>query len=609
MIKELSARRLSFFLLLLLLVLLSAGTGQAQVKSYYWDRFDVDIQVQENGDLRVTEYQTLSFSGAPFTFGFRNVPTGRNGRNDGISQVSVSEGDIAYEQSGTEQPYTFSVDENSGETVIYWYFPPTTGMNRYTISYLVEGAIRTEESGDQVFWNALPADLGARIQNSQMTITLPEGVEAGSTIALFGGDEGHIETTMSENGRSVTYTLLQARPAGTAVEVGVRFPTGQIDAQVPGWQRAEQIADVFNLILLIAGLLILIGGPLLILLLWYYYGRDPDVGPVPDHLAKPPDDTRPAVVGTLIDETAHMHDILSTLVDLARRGYLTMTETERNENYEFARTDKPVTGLRPFEEKMITGIFSGHSTRDLEDLRYKFASRLPAIRNALYKELEEQDFVRKSPEDVRNRYGCFAIALFVIAVAAFFLIPGFISDSLSTFFCPSAALVVTAVVLFIVGRYMPRKTKKGAQAAAYWLAFKNYLKEIEQYTDLEEATDIFEEYLPYAVAFGLERSWIRKFSTVRGTYIPPWYIPYPYYRAGRTHPTGSQGEGGMPDLGDLSGGFSGGLESMSSGLTRMLTNTQSVLQSTRSSSSSGGGGSFSGGFSGGSSGGGGGGFG
>lgn len=612
MIRKLSTRRLLFLLPLLLLLLLTTGTGRAQVKSYYWERLDVDVQVLENGNLFVTEYQTLSFSGAPFTFGFRKVPTGRNGRNEGISQVSVSEGDITYEQANSEQPYTFSVEENSGETEIYWYFPPATGTNRYTISYLVEGAIRTEETGDQVFWNALPADLGARVQNSRMTIALPEGIQPGSTIALFGGDERNIQTTTSENGRQVTFELLQARPAGTAVEVGVRFPTGQIDAPVPGWQRAEQIADVFNLVLLVLGLLLLIGGPLLIVMLWYYYGRDPDVGPVPEYLPEPPDDTRPAVVGTLVDETAHIHDIMSTLIDLARRGYLTMTETEKNKDYEFARTDKALTGLRPFEEKMIKGIFQGQQKRDLDSLRYKFSSRLPAIRSDLYKELEEKGFVRKSPEDVRNRYGCFAVVLFVAAVIAFFFIPNFISEALTTFFCPSVALGVTAVVLFIAGRYMPRKTEKGAQAAAYWLAFKKYLQEIEQYTNLEEATDIFEQYLAYAVAFGLERSWIRKFSAVPGTHIPPWYVPYPYYRSGRAYPTSTSGRGeggGLPDLGDLSGGFSGGLESMSGGLTRMLTNTQSVLQSTRSSSSSGGGGSFGGGFSGGSSGGGSGGFG
>ena len=605
-------RRVSFFLLLLIVLLSGTGTGRAQVKSYYWERFDVHVQVLENGNLFVTEQQILNFSGAPFTFGFRTVPTGRNGNNDGISRVSVSEGDIVYEQSGSEQPYTFTVDENSGETEIYWYFPPALGSNGYTISYLVEGAVRVDDSGNQVFWNALPADLGARVQNGRMTITLPEGVEAGSTISLFGGDERNIQTTVGDNGRRVTFELLQARPAGTAVEVGVRFPSGQIDASVPGWQRAEQVADVFNLILLVLGLLLMVGGPLLILLLWYSYGRDPDVGPVPDYLAEPPDETPPAVVGTLVDETAHIHDIMSTLVDLARRGYLTMTEMEKNADYEFARTDKSLQGLRPFEEKMIKGIFRGQQNRDLDSLRYKFADRLPAIRQDLYQELEKRGFVRKSPEDVRNRFGCVATILFVAAVAAFFLIPGFISEALTTFFCPSAALAVTAVVLFVVGRYMPRKTKKGAQAAAYWLAFKKYLKEIEQYTDLAEATEIFEKYLPYAVAFGLERSWIRKFSSVPGTHIPPWYVPYPYYRTGRTYPSGTSGRsegGGLPDLGDLSGGFSGGLESMSGGLTRMLTNTQSVLQSTRSSSSSGGGGGFSGGFSGGSSGGGSGGFG
>ena len=47
---------------------------------------------------------------------------------------------------------------------------------------------------------------------------------------------------------------------------------------------------------------------------------------------------------------------------------------------------------------------------------------------------------------------------------------------------------------------------------ARWRAFKRYLQNLEKYTKVEEAAEIFERYLPYAVAFGLEQSWIRKFA-------------------------------------------------------------------------------------------------
>lgn len=617
---------LTILALFLLTALLLAPAAEAQSKQFYWERFDVDIEVLENGDLIVTENQTLNFSGAPFTAGFRSIPVDRNGNNDGIDGVEVIEGDRVYEQNSSERPGTFTVVDRGGEVEITWFFEPALGSHRYTLRYHVRGAVRTEPSGDQVFWNAMPAGLGASVAAGRVNITLPEGIRAESTTALLGGRQSQFVTTStSEDGRRVTFELLQGRPAGQDFEVGVRFPTGQIAVETPSWQRAEQIADVVGLIALIAGLILAIGGPLLVLLIWYLRGRDPDPGVVPEYLAEPPADTPPAVVGTLIDETAHIHDIMSTLIDLARRGYLIMEQTGLGgDDYTFRRTDKKASDLRQYERTLLNALFKGKQERSLDNLRYKFAQNLPKIRQQLYEEVVREGYTRTSPEAVRQSYGCLAAVVGVVAVAGIFFLPG-LAGGIGTLACPGIGLLLTAAALLVVSRYMPAKSEKGSVAAAQWLAFKRYLQDIEKYTDLEAAKEIFERYLPYAVAFGLERSWIRKFSAVPGTPIPPWYIPFPGYggyyggpvfgggTVGRGGSGGRSSGGGLPSLEGMSGGLTGGLEAMSGGLTRMLNSTQAVLQSTPPSSSSSGGssfggGGFSGGFSGGSSGGGGGGF-
>lgn len=622
---------LSVLALALLVALLLAPAAGAQSKQFFWERFDVDVEVLENGDLIVTENQTINFSGAPFTFGYRAVPVDRNGNNDGIDSVEVIEGDLVYQQNSSERPGTFTVRDSGGETEISWYFEPALGSRRYTIRYRVRGGVRTEPSGDQLFWNAMPSGLGSTIAAGRVNITLPEGITAESTTALIGGQPSpYVTTTTSADGRRVTFELTQGRPAGQDFEVGVRFPTGQIAVETPSWQRAEQIADVIGLIALIGGLILAIGGPLVVLLIWYLRGRDPDPGVVPEYLAEPPADTPPAVVGTLIDETAHIHDIMSTLIDLARRGYLVMEQTGTGgDDYTFRRTDKDADGLRKYERTMLDGLFKGKQERSLDNLRYKFAENLPKIRQQLYDEVVREGFTKASPEGVRQRYGCLAAVVGVVAVAGIFFLPGLVGG-IGTLACPGIGLVLTAAALLVVSRYMPAKSEKGSIAATQWLAFKRYLQDIEKYTDLEAAKEIFERYLPYAIAFGLERSWIRKFSAVPGTPIPPWYVPFPGYGGyyggpvmgtGRTGgiggPGGGSSGGGLPSLEGMSGGLTGGLEAMSGGLTRMLNSTQAVLQSTPPSSSGSGssfgggfsGGGFSGGFSGGSSGGGSGGFG
>jgi hypothetical protein len=188
---------------------------------------------------------------------------------------------------------------------------------------------------------------------------------------------------------------------------------------------------------------------------------------------------------------------------------------------------------------------------------------------------------------------------------------------------------------------MPRKTPEGAEAAAKWNAFKRYLDDIEKYEKLDEAKGVFDKFLPFAVAFGLERSWVNKFAAVNAP-MPEWYgTPYPAGIPGQTPygrrrggfgpivvipggMGGNRGGGGgggnvdIPDIQDMSDSAAGGLQGMSDSLTGMFNTAGRIFSGFNSSSGGGrhggwsGGGSFGGGgFSGGggSSGGGGRGFG
>jgi len=148
------------------------------------------------------------------------------------------------------------------------------------------------------------------------------------------------------------------------------------------------------------------------------------------------------------------------------------------------------------------------------------------------------------------------------------------------------------------------------------------LQHIEKYTNLEEAKHVFDKYLPYAIAFGLERGWVQKFATV-GAPAPTWYDTYPPVIHGGPHhhrrdvPPGTgagpvfagggerQEERRAPDLQQTSDSMARSLQGMSDGLASMLNIAGSILSSAPSSSS-GGGWSGGGGRSGGGGGGGGG---
>jgi hypothetical protein len=133
-----------------------------------------------------------------------------------------------------------------------------------------------------------------------------------------------------------------------------------------------------------------------------------------------------------------------------------------------------------------------------------------------------------------------------------------------------------------------------------------------------EARETFERYLPYAIAFGVERDWVRRFHDLQLP-APMWYHPVflPGYGGGWVNTAqgapGTQLPGlpvGMPGGG---GGLPGGgfnLDTISSSLFGSLNNLSSALTSAPTSTGSGrgafggGGGGFGGGFGGGGGGGG-----
>jgi uncharacterized membrane protein len=612
-------------LLLVAVLLITALPASAQSKTLVWDRYDVFLNILPNGDVRVTERQEINFGNGPFTYGYAVIPLDKTAS---IVDVAVSDATgRTYQQTDYSiEPYTFWANQNGNELEIRWYFPSVENDTRtFDLSYTAKGAIRIYDSGDKLQWIAIDNERDFPINEATVSVSLPEG----ASFLDIDSSGVSADWEQGDGGRTVQFVARHPMSASDRFEIGVEFTHGIVPANAPAWQaevdRQESfdrnVRPVLNLAVGALAILIALGGPLLVYLLWYTRGRDPNIGPVPDTLSQPPDDLPPGVLGSLVDEQADMQDIVATIVDLARRGYLKIEEVEEkgffglgSTDFVFRKTDKSEEDLRRYEKRIMSGIFPGsRQERELSSLRNKFYKHLPKIQEDLYKELVDNGLFKRRPDKTRAAWtGIGIVALVLTFVLGIFLVP--LAQYAGAFPCLAASLGVGGIALLIAGRFMPVKTVKGAESAAKWNAFKSYLAQIDKMSDMKNAAEMFEHYLPYAIAFGMNQSYVGKFARMTDTPAPGWYIPY-FPRGGAVGGGGGgglakrtgAGAGAPGGLQGMSDSLSGGLQSMSDGLTTMLNSTGRVLRSAPSSSGSSGGGGFSGGgFSGGGGGGGGG---
>jgi uncharacterized membrane protein YgcG len=602
----------------------------------FWERWDVNINQVDTtrNSFAVREIYDVRFDGS-FTFGSVVIPLSRV---ESIERIEVSEEGQPLRASCGGDRGTFCVEYSSDDLFITYYFRRAAidETRNFDIRYVVNGALRIYPDGDQLWWDAIPEEhFGFEIGSSTVTVDMPNGFaprEGVDPVVTYGA-RGNVEV----NGRRIVATAVNGVGEYDSFSIRIQYPHNP-DARIPVWQaefderRAyeENTQPLVNLGLLLGSVIIGVGGLVLVFARYVTKGRDPEVGAVPTFLSEPPSDLSPALVGTLLDERADLRDILSILIDLAFRGYLVIEERqEKNQvalfsynraSFIFKRTEKEYADLPAYEQALMQHLFGQErEERTLDSLRNRFYMVIPGIQNALYAAVVDQGLFNRSPEQVRNQWSGFGTLLMIIAFGGGFISFAALEDVSGFLLCLPAALGIVGLAIASFGSAMPARTAHGALEAAKWRAFREYLTRLERYSDVESAAARFDDYLRYAVAFGINRQWLERFRGA-AVDVPPWYYPThmgPYRRGYPRTPAqsasfplsqrelaGDVARAGDGDFSfdDVSEQMSRSLNEMSAGLTTMLDSAARVMssrpqESGSSGSWSSGGRSFSGGGS------------
>jgi len=523
--------------------------------------FDETITVQADGSLELREAIRVRSEGRKIRRGiYRDFPTiypAGNGR-----QVVVGFRFESATRDGQQEPWR---TESRGNGVRVYLGSPNVllpaGEHVYELVYRTDRQMGFFADHDELFWNVTGNGWEFPIDRATARVILPASIPAGDVKleAYTGaqGDKGKNYTATIDNGAPLftTTRMLGEREGLTVVAM---WPKGYITAPVeesvpaatgstssPGYPVAEtgnRTLYPSDMPKTKAPAFLALGG--LALLLFYYYrvwlkvGVDP-----PSRITIPeyeiPAGQSPASMRFLMRRGYDDGCMAAAVLSLAVKGHLRIQQ------------DAGILGLGK------TTTLVGQSRPDARPLsaeEQELLGILFADGNSLVLKQENHERVGVAEKvhrlSLKGRFtsGFFNINgwwhFLGIVLSIFLALPAIIGPSTDVwpawhFLTPAGWFTMFIVLLMLVtngvfGRLLQAPTVAGQKVMDHIRGFKMYL-EVAEGDELKKAKgppppltpQLFESYLPAALALGVEQGWAERFRDVlsaAGTdYSPAWY--------------------------------------------------------------------------------------
>lgn len=502
--------------------LVCAVATPAAARSLAIASVDVQVAVARDASIDVTEVIHARFTGA-WNGIYRTIPVVyRTARGFGyrlvLDPIAVTDAD------GRALRWEAQTDRHYRKFK-FWIPDARDAARTVVFRYRVRNALRFFEDHDELYWNVTGDEWDVPIERATARISLPAGA-TGIRAAAFTGAYG--SRAMDADVETVD--------DGVVIRMGRSLGFHEGLTAVVGWDKGavEPPGPIARAALFFRanwplGVPVTVFG--LMLWQWYRRGRDPRRRPIAPRYG-PPDGLTPAEVGTLVDHRADVRDITATLVDLAVRGFIVIEEEKRDgllwssRDWTLRRAKPPSPDLRPHERALYDALFAdGGDTVALATLENRFYRELRGIRDRIFAALVGRGYYTRRPDEVRHLYWILAGAVACVGVVA--AIPAApllarLSDAAPV--TVAVAALLSAAVIAAFGAIMPARTVAGARTLEDVLGFEEFLARVEgpRLERVVKTPAMFERFLPFAMALGVERSWARAFADICRT-SPDWY--------------------------------------------------------------------------------------
>jgi len=601
-----------------------------------------NVAIQPDSALEVTETIDVRSEGDRIRHGiYRDFPTLYSGRNGGRVRVGfVFEGAEIDGQSASASVAPLSngvrMKVGSADTEL------EPGNHRFVIHYRTTRQIGRFGNYDELYWNVTGNGWAFPIDVAEATIRLPSPADFSRPSAYTGaqGSTDHNAQVISKAPGQITFRTTWPLAPYEGLTVAAAFPKGVVaDADQStklGWWLSDFGPPI-------AGFLGLLAVLVFYFIAWHRAGRDPKAGTVVP-LFSPPDDLSPAGMRYVRQMDADNRAFAAALVDMGVRGHIKIEEVDGAWLKGDSRTIERLVSNTPLpedEQAALSQLLSPGDTIAMKQANWeKFSGAKSALEGALKAKYDGKLFKRNygwaaaglvvffaalwcSAAAVALASGfatwltigvavgaALAAMLFILAqrqggsggsciihslafvfgFAALALGAPLFMEALATgwwfpLLLPALGLPIMISAFF----WISAPTVEGRKVLDHIAGFKQYLsiteaERLDRMTPPKDTPEIFEKYLPFAIALGVENHWADRFAPVLAAAAAQGHQGLAWY-------AGSNSPWSNPD------GFVG---SVGSSLASSLS---SASTAPGSSSGSGGGGSSGGGGGGGGGGG------
>jgi len=534
------------------------------------------ILIHADGSLIVTETIRVRAEGNNIRRGiYRDFPTRYKDRLGNHYQVGLNVLDV--QRNGAPEP--FHTENRTNGIRIYVGSSNrmvSKGVHEYRLRFHTDRQLGFFEDYDELYWNVTGNGWAFPIDHASARIELPTAVQAGDLRTDFytgrQGANGKDAESHVASGRIVIFESTRGLQSHEGLTVAVGWPKGLVNEPTSTDKLAYFLQDNASALALLIGLL----APLSwYLWAWNNYGRDPRKGIIIPRF-RPPMGLTPAGCSYIRKMSFDKQAFAAAIISLGVKGYLEIHEDDDD----FTLHQKQPSGNEKAskgERAVVDELFEDGAEIELDQDNYKVFMK---ARSGLKKALKAEHLGRVFK--LNSIYALPAVMMTIVAII--------IATRLSGGTFVWVLFAILSGIMHLAFLFLLRApTPAGRRIMDEIEGFKMYLGTAEQdrldrMRSPQLTPEVFETFLPYAFALGVENNWCNRFSrdfpeevTAGGGYHPHWYVGNRNGFAGLHHlgnnfnrsfsssissasspPGSSSGSGGGGSSGGGGGGGGGG---------------------------------------------------